>query len=363
MNAAAPGTGPAGRAGGAAGPLVAVTGGTGFLGAHTVAALTAAGARVRLLVRDPARTAPALGPLGVPPDTVRTVTGDATDPAAAARLCAGADAVLHLASVYSFDRRRRADIARTNVLGTETVLRVAVRSGAGAVVHVSTVGALIPSADPELHADSPVGHPAEPYLASKAECERIARRLRDGGAPVRIAYPPALLGPHDPGLGDQTGRLRDTLRGLMPLWPTGGFPLGDVRDTAAALAALATATAPDTPDRVFTPHRYLTTADYLAALRTATGRALPAVRLPGRAMLPAARLADLLQRWWPWHIPAEYGAAYTCVHAAPVAPAAPLGGPAARPVEETMAETAHWLYRTGLLTYRQAGSAAERTGP
>ncbi|KDN82387.1 hypothetical protein KCH_58940 [Kitasatospora cheerisanensis KCTC 2395] len=261
---------------------------------------------------------------------MRTVVGDVTDPDAARRVCAGADAVVHLASVYSFDRRRRADIARTNVRGTETLLRAAVDSGAGAVLHVSTIGALIPSAEPQLHPGSAVGRPAEPYLASKAECERIARRHRAEGAPVRIAYPPALLGPHDPGLGDQTGRLRDTLRGLMPLWPTGGFPLGDVRDTAAVLARLAAAPAPGTPDRVFTPSRYLGTADYLAALRAATGRALPAARLPGRAMLPAARLADLLQRWWPWHIPAEYGAAYTCVHAVPVAPDAG-GGPGPRP--------------------------------
>ncbi|MER7707812.1 NAD-dependent epimerase/dehydratase family protein [Kitasatospora sp. NPDC097605] len=338
-----------------------MTGGTGFLGSHTVAALVAAGARVRLLVRDPARVAPALGPLGLDPDAVRTVVGDVTDAAAAARLCEGADAVVHLGSVYSFDRRRRGDIARTNVLGTETVLRAAVRSGAGAVVHVSTVGALIPSADPELHADSAVGRPAEPYLASKAACERVARRLREEGAPVRIAYPPALLGPHDPGPGDQTGRLRDALRGLMPLWPTGGFPLGDVRDTAAVLAGLATTPATDAPARVFTPNRYLTTADYLAALRTATGRALPAARLPGRAMLPAARLADAVQRWWPWHLPAEYGAAYTCVHAVPVAAAATVGAPDSRPVEETMADTVHWLYRTGRLTRRQAGAAGERT--
>ncbi|OKJ09336.1 NAD-dependent epimerase [Kitasatospora sp. CB01950] len=323
--------------------------------------MLAAGARVRLLVRDPARVAPALAPLGLDPDAVRTVVGDVTDADAARRVCQGADAVLHLGSVYSFDRRRREDIARTNVLGTETVLRAAVRSGAGTVVHVSTVGALIPSADPELHADSAVGRPAEPYLASKAACEHVARQHRHEGAPVRIVYPPALLGPHDPRLGDQTGRLRDALRGLMPLWPTGGFPLGDVRDTAAVLAGLATAPAADTPDRIFAPNHWLSTADYLTALRAATGRALPAARLPGRAMLPAARLADVLQRGWPWHIPAEYGAAYTCVHAVPVAKAATAGGPAPRPVEETMAETAHWLYRAGFLTQRQIGRAAERT--
>ncbi|MYY05253.1 NAD-dependent epimerase/dehydratase family protein [Streptomyces sp. SID4913] len=342
--------------------LVCVTGGTGFLGSHTVAALAAGGARIRLLVRDRLRLAPALGPLGVDPDTVETVTGDVADGAAAARAVRGADAVIHLGSVYSFDRRRRDDITRTNVAGTEAVLEAAVRAGAGTVLYVSTVGALIPTTDSELRAESPVGDPGEPYLASKAACETLARRHQDDGAPVHIVYPPALLGPDDPGLGDQTGRLRDALRGLMPLWPTGGFPLGDVRDTAAVLGGLALGPPPDKPVRVFGPNRYVTTADYLAQLRAATGRRLTTLRLPGRAMLPAARVTDAVQRWWPWHIPAEFGAAYTCVHAVPVSRAATADVPTARPVATTMADTANWLYRTGMLTRRQAGTAGERSG-
>jgi len=44
---------------------VAVTGGTGFVGSHTVAELVKAGHSVRLLVRSKDRIAPALKPLGV----------------------------------------------------------------------------------------------------------------------------------------------------------------------------------------------------------------------------------------------------------------------------------------------------------
>jgi dihydroflavonol-4-reductase len=44
---------------------VLVTGGTGFVGSHTVAALTAVGHEVRLLVRSADRSEPALAPLGV----------------------------------------------------------------------------------------------------------------------------------------------------------------------------------------------------------------------------------------------------------------------------------------------------------
>jgi len=79
--------------------LVLVTGGTGYVGSHSIAALTAAGHRVRVLARSPDRVAPALEPLGV--DGVETALGDVTDPAAVERALQGCDAVLHAASVFS----------------------------------------------------------------------------------------------------------------------------------------------------------------------------------------------------------------------------------------------------------------------
>ena len=66
------------------GMRVLVTGGTGFVGSHTVAALCRAGHTVRLLVRRPERIAPALEPHGIS-DAVEHVVGDATDPASVAR--------------------------------------------------------------------------------------------------------------------------------------------------------------------------------------------------------------------------------------------------------------------------------------
>ncbi|MFD6756940.1 SDR family oxidoreductase [Micromonospora gifhornensis] len=74
---------------------VLVTGGTGFIGSHSVAALRAAGHPVRLLVRDPARVSPALRPLGVEPAELEVVAGDVTDPAVVAAAVQGCRAVLH----------------------------------------------------------------------------------------------------------------------------------------------------------------------------------------------------------------------------------------------------------------------------
>ena len=63
---------------------VLVTGGTGFVGSHTVAALCAGGHHVKLLVRDPARMAPALAPHGLA--DLDYEVGDVTDAAAVERL-------------------------------------------------------------------------------------------------------------------------------------------------------------------------------------------------------------------------------------------------------------------------------------
>lgn len=334
--------------------LVSVTGGTGFVGAHSVAAIVLAGHRVRLLARDESTVDRALGPLGVDHGAVDVVGGDVLVETSVARLVRGADAVLHAAAVYSFDRRRRADLLRTNERGTELVLGAARRAVAGPVIHVSSVGALFPAAGRVLRVDSPVGLARESYLASKAAAEAVARRHQADGAPVVISYPPALLGPHDPGLGDQLTRLRNVLRGLMPVWPTGGFPLGDVRDTAALHASLLGPQAG--PARHFGPGEYVSTRRYLRTLREVTGRALPAVFLPARGMLPLGRLTDQAQRVWPWRIPAEYGALYTAACATRVDENASTNGISGRPVARTMLDSVRWLHEHGHVSERQAGA-------
>src|SRR5690625_3368025 len=85
--------------------LVAVTGGTGYVGAHTVKALLEAGHAVRLLVApgcadDP--VIPRLAELGA----LTPVDGDIRAEGTVSALLDGADAVLHAAGVVGTDDRR-----------------------------------------------------------------------------------------------------------------------------------------------------------------------------------------------------------------------------------------------------------------
>jgi nucleoside-diphosphate-sugar epimerase len=168
---------------------VLVTGGTGYVGSHTVAALVERGHEVRVLVRDPRRVTAALTPLGVPATDLGTVVGDVTDPAAVDQALRGCEAVVHAASVYSLDSRDARRIRQVNVRGTDVVLGAAHRAGLDPIVYVSSVVALLQPNGQRLTPDSPPGHPPGPYLESKAEAERVARRHQQAGAPVVITYP------------------------------------------------------------------------------------------------------------------------------------------------------------------------------
>jgi dihydroflavonol-4-reductase len=222
---------------GCIGLLVLVTGGTGYVGSHSIAALASAGHRIRVLARSPERIPAALGPLGV--DGVETAMGDVTEPAAVQRALEGCDAVLHAASVFSTDARKADEINAVNVRGTDVVLGAAHRLGLDPIVYVSSEVALLPPADGEvLTPDSPVQRPPGPYCRSKADAELVARRFQALGAPVVSVMPAAVWGPHDPHLGEGATMASNVLRNRYPVVMPGGMHVTDVRDVAAVLAAV-----------------------------------------------------------------------------------------------------------------------------
>lgn len=335
---------------------ILVTGGTGFVGSHSVAALLAHGHDARLLVRSPDRIAPALEPLGVARD-LDHVVGDVTDPEAVANALAGCDAVLHAAAVYSLDARAYRETARTNVAGAESVLRAAVARGCDPVVHVSSSVALL-HRRATVTPDSPLSTVRSAYIRSKADSEAVARRLQDEGAPVVVVHPSAVLGPHDPHLSDQMRRLRDIVRGLYPMWPSGGYHQVDVRDVARVHAAVMESGRG--PRRYLVPGHFLDGATMFGTLRAVTGRRLPSVILPSSIVLPTTWIASQLQRITPFHVPLEYEGALIASSATRCDDSRARNelGIQPRAVEETCRDAIRWLYQAGHITARQAGRVA-----
>jgi dihydroflavonol-4-reductase len=337
---------------------VLVTGGTGFVGSHSVKALVDAGHELRLLVRSPDRLAPALEPLGV--RDLEHVVGDATDAESVRRAMDGCDAVVHAAAIFSYDARDARAMQQMNARATEVVLGAARAGGLDPIVHVSSYVALLPPAG-VLDGDSPVGAPRGVYARSKAESEQMARQLQNEGAPVVITYPGMVWGPHDPHLGEAATFARSVLRGLVPMVPPGPLPIVDVRDVAAAHAAILT--------RGRGPGRYLLARDtaslgeMIDVIRKVTGRRLVRATAPARLVLGMTAAGDVVQRVLPFRLPFNFGGVWVATHGGPINASATERelGVRFRPMEDSIADMLRWLHQAGHLTDRQAGRAAAPT--
>ena len=336
---------------------VLVTGGTGHVGSHTVAALLDEGHAVRVLARRPDRVTTALEPLGRTADDVEVVQGDVLDGGdALVPAMDGVDAVLHAASLYSLNQADAQRMREVNVDGTRTVLQAAVERGLAPIVHVSSYVALMPCEAPMTSA-TPTGDPEGPYLETKAEAERIALALADGGADVVVTNPGVALGPHDPHLGESTQILRSLLTDPVSVRIPGVVPVVDVRDVGLAHARIFALQRPDR--RYLLGGRELTLTEMRDLAREVTDRRLPLLPAPAPMLRAAGRLADAAQRRGVDPGFSSMGL-YPLRHGVPVDDDADQQalGVRWRPVEETIEDTITWLYEAGHLSERHAGEAA-----
>ena len=193
--------------------VIAVTGATGFVGSHVLDAAAAMGVTVRALARQPQ---------AVRAD-VTWVAGALDDAAALDQLCAGADAVLHVAGAVNVPNR--AAFAAANIAGTQAVVDAAARAGTARFIHVSSLAAREPA--------------LSDYGWSKAGAED---GVRAAPMPVVIVRPPGVYGPRDK---DMLEAFRMAAGGVMLLPPSGAGSWLHVSDLASLLMKLATL--PDFP--------------------------------------------------------------------------------------------------------------------
>ena len=149
---------------GLAGRRVLVTGGSGFIGRHAVAQLTAAGAHVRVIDLKPH-----------PDPAVDIVVGDIADlDALEAAFAGGIDSVVHLAAVTSVLRSlEQPDLTfTTNVAGTHALLEAARAAGARSLVFSSTNAVTGPMDAPAIVETAQL-RPLTPYGATKAAAEML----------------------------------------------------------------------------------------------------------------------------------------------------------------------------------------------
>ncbi len=268
-----------------------VTGGTGFVGAHVVRALAVRGGAVRCLARIASRRDNLEGL------DVEIVPGDLTDPGSLARAMAGVSTLYHVAADYRLWARDPQELYRSNVAGTDNVLRAAAEAGVSRVVYTSSVAALglTPDGSPgdettPVERSRIIGH----YKKSKYDAEQVARAWAARGLPVIIVNPSTPVGELDI-KPTPTGRMIvDFLNRRMPAYVDTGLNLIDVRDVAAG--HLLAAEKGRSGESYILGHRNMSLKEILDLLSQLTGLPSPRTRLPHWIPLAAAAVDTAVSR-------------------------------------------------------------------
>jgi uncharacterized protein YbjT (DUF2867 family) len=187
--------------------ILAITGGTGFLGGHVLRVAAERGHDIRALARR----------AQLPRPNVEWVGGTLEDHRNLALLCEGADAVIHIAG--AINAPNLAGFVAANVTGTASLLTAAEVSGVRRFIHVSSLSAR----EPDL----------SDYGWSKASSEAMVVQ-----SPLdwTIVRPPAIYGTGDREMLELFRIAR--AKGVLPLPPRGRLSLIEAEDLAGLLLDL-----------------------------------------------------------------------------------------------------------------------------
>lgn len=252
--------------------IVAITGGSGFLGAHLVRALLARGARVRVLAREGGDRANLAGlPLEIVDGTLDGPLPDG--------FLHGADALLHAAAVFQ-DAAHPERLRAVNVEGTRRVLDFAARAGIRRVVHVSTMGTCTPAHEhrASTEADTVPLDRASRYVLTKLEGERLALARTD--LEVVVVNPGAPIGPFDRKPTVTGARILQVLRGRRPELPPG--PVNYLPASACAEGILRALDRGRAGERYLLGGEHVGAEDFVRRVAALAGIATPRPRLGKR---------------------------------------------------------------------------------
>ncbi|HEV8599987.1 MAG TPA: NAD-dependent epimerase/dehydratase family protein [Gemmatimonadales bacterium] len=322
-----------------------VTGASGFLGRHLLAAIESSGTSHApiALVRNPIAWQAMEWTRALP--RVRTLTGSVTEPEAWTKdpLLTNLAGIFHLAAMVRHSRREAELVTRTNVEGTLGMVRLAASRGCR-LVFVSTSGTVACFRRAEDSADEDSAFRERelsewPYYRSKLAAEQQARRLADQvGAELVIVRPPVLLGPGDHRFRSSDYVLR-FLRGRIPFLIRGGMHFADVRDVARALVRVMEL--PRAHPIYHLPGTVCSLEEFYGQVATLSGRPAPRFIMPywpawllatlaqrlGLGLLPEPSLIEMASHHWAMR--SKYAAAELDY--------------VSRPANETLADTIEWL--------------------
>ncbi len=226
-------------------PTALITGASGFIGTHLVAALSAEGKAVRALYKNRPPRADLKALPGV--EWMRADLLDMYDVEAAFE---GVQDVYHCAATVSFRGADRDTMLHNNVEATAAVVNEAVRRGVRKLVHLSSVAALgRPGVARIITEEEPweESGQATAYGVSKYSAELEAWRGAGEGLAVAVVNPGIVLGEdlrgpsaagHGEAWNEGSARLFRVVDGEFPFYTEGITGWVDVHDVVRAMTGL-----------------------------------------------------------------------------------------------------------------------------
>ncbi len=278
---------------------VMVTGGTGFVGFHTVLALVDAGHDVRLLVRSADKFKRVFGPVGL--EGLPHVVGDITNEGAVDEALSGCNAVFHSAAMVSVHAEDSREVLDNNLRGTQLVLGGGAEHGIDRMVQVSSTTALFRPGARRIDEHAPLGSARSGYGRSKIECDRYVRELQRDGVQIHTTYPGTVIGPDDPGLSEGMLGLKLIVDSGALIETTSGIQMIDARDLALAHVGLLERGGP--PDRYPMGGQFFDWTSYGDLVAEVIDRSLPRVTLPRSAYQLFGRAGDFIGQYASLGVP------------------------------------------------------------
>ncbi|MCG8345286.1 MAG: NAD-dependent epimerase/dehydratase family protein [Chlorobiales bacterium] len=217
--------------------IALVTGAAGYIGsqvAYTLLKMFGDTVHVRALVRERSD----LSVLSGMPVEIRQ--GDILDPASLQESVLSAEVVFHCAGLVAYTKNCRNNLHETNVTGTANVVDACLQNGVGRLVLTSSVAAIGVKEDSEP-ADEDTAfcgwQHGIAYMESKRLAEMEGRRGIAEGLDVVMVNPGVVIGKGESKpvvTNSATGAIKSIYDGKMPLYPSGGLSLVDIRDAARA---------------------------------------------------------------------------------------------------------------------------------
>jgi dihydroflavonol-4-reductase len=208
---------------------VLVTGATGFVGSALVKKLVRQGRDVRITVR---RGSDRRNIQGL---AVEEIEADLQDIAGLRRAMKGVTELYHVAGLYRTWMGDYDQLRRTNVQGTEHVLKAAMEEGVRKVVHTSSIAALGVRTDGKPSDENTLfnlQHLRLPYEQSKYEAEVVATGYATRGLPLVIVRPAMVMGRGDIYPTPSGKLVLDVLKKRIPSYFDGAIDIVDVDDVA-----------------------------------------------------------------------------------------------------------------------------------